>query len=217
MAQNLSIAQRQKLRRYIVSAAAKYERYFCSKSFLIVCDDFSTYEVTFPKGKFKHLTGVRSEFNKGDFWKMASTFRLDANNIDGKQIYSISTLFHKCIKMSNFDKFLFCDTDQTLFLLNLHTHSADFPIAINNPTLNLCVGFINGQASTTRKSANSFNADKVSKILCILSKHVDELKYNTIVYVSGLKELCADPTWIRVYVDIKLKDKLISACDGEEY
>ena len=55
------------------------------------------------------------------------------------------------------DLLLNAKTANTIFLENLHTHTADYPVAINNVALDTCIGF-RGEiftGVTLRTSSNS--------------------------------------------------------------
>lgn len=72
-------------------------------------------------------------------------------------------------------------------MLNLHTNTCDFPIAIKNSNSNTCIGFIDNDnhARTIRKYTNSNICKSEKKISAIFSKESAEKDYKNVVYING--------------------------------
>ena len=176
---------------YLKTAGPKYNKYLLGKEFLIVCDDYSTHKIRFVKRKFNHLTGLNTSLNDNNFYNNCLKGIISKSAIEDFQHYDFKTLCKKCSRLAKIDLFLNAETNSTLFLENLHTNTADYPVAVNNVSLDVCVGFRGNlfECATLRTSANSFNADTSKRILCILSRNLSEKRFSNINYISNLKDI----------------------------
>lgn len=88
-----------------------------------------------------------------------------------------------------YEKSLYAGTKDSLFLINLHTITVDFPIAINNLSEDFCIGFKGRvyRSSTLRTSSNSNNSDKTKQIISVFAKMTSDEKCTEIVYISNIK------------------------------
>lgn len=176
------------LRDKAITGAKKYQQYLMGKKFLIVCDDMTSNEVVFYKRDFLHLTGIHSDLSDNRFFEncVAEPSTLSENNILQNQHYNYSTLKGKAKKIEIIDKIIYGKTENSLFMINLHTGTRDYPVGIRNSDINTCVGFIDGDnhARTLRKYSNSTICSSEKKINAIFSKQVSENKYDTIIYIN---------------------------------
>ena len=184
----LSEKRKQYLRTKIIQGAQLYKQYLLGKHFLVVCEDGKKYTIWFPKEKYKHLTGINSNLNDKRFYNNCITQQLSEGNIMEYQKYNWATLKNKADRISKIHEMLYTDTDNSLFLLNLHTRTQEYPVAIRNDNLDACIGFANSdnRVSTLRKAKNSINSDEQKKIIAIFSKERHEEKFNSIVYLTNI-------------------------------
>lgn len=160
------------MRLKVINGAKKYKQYLIDKDFMVVCEDRSIHIVRFFKKDFKHLTGLLSDLADGDFFTKCSDGELSIQNILEMQKYNISTLKFKTNKIENIDKIVYNDTNKNLLMVKLHTNTGDYPVAIRNEDISMCIGFrdSNNHARTLRKYTNSGNADEQLKIIAIFAK-----------------------------------------------
>lgn len=179
------------LRKKLITGARNYKHYLVNKVFYIICDDYCIYKVIFPQKKFKHLTGIQSSRTDRQFFLDCCSGILDFSAINSQQKYNWQTLKKKAEKIENIERMLYTGVKDSLFLINLHTNTMDFPIAINNLAENLCIGFKGTMysSSTLRTSSNSNQSDDAKKILAIFAKKTSDVKCSEIVYVSDIKGL----------------------------
>lgn len=182
---NLNESVRTILREKVITGADKYNRYLMNKVFLVVCEDGSLHNVRFFAKDFQHLTGVLSDLSEGEFFTRCSNRTLSVNNIAEQQKYNASTLRYKTDVILDIEKIIYGDSSESLFMINLHTRTCDYPVAIRNQGLQACVGFkqTSHRARTIRKYSNSGNADDQLRIVGIFAKTQEESKYTELVYL----------------------------------
>lgn len=76
-------------------------------------------------------------------------------------------------------------------MINLHTNTGDYPVAIRNKDIETCVGFRDKihRARTLRKYANSADSDAEKEIIAIVSRKAGESVYDEMVYLKEAKLL----------------------------
>lgn len=183
--------KRKKLRNNAIRGAAKYSHYLIDKDFLVICEDGTEYVLHFYKSDFKHLTGIKSNLNDDDFFTNCVNRHLDLGNISEYQKYNWETLNSKSKRIIQIHRIVYDNIQNTLFLINLHTNTKDFPVAIKNTNIDTCVGFLNtnNKARTLRKYNSSNDAEKEKKICLILAKKVNTTLYNELIYISNIKNI----------------------------
>ena len=202
--------KRRRLRECIIKGAGNYAHYLIDKDFLILCEDGEEYIVHFLKGDFKHLTGVTTDLSDIDFYKSSIKCTLDIGNINENQKYNWATLKSKVKRISYIHRILYDNIQDSLFLINLHTNTRDYPIAIKNTNIDACIGFVeNNNARTLRKYGSSNDADSQKKILMILAKRRKESLYEEIVYLSMVEESYKVKEGILEIVSEKLQDRFL--------
>ena len=182
----INIPERLNMRTKVLNGAKKYDTKLINKIFWIICDDGSQHNVRFFKKDFQHLTGLLSDLPESEFYKRCCDNTLSLNNILPNQKYNLPTLRYKTNIINNIDDIIYGRSENSLFMINLHTHTIDYPVAIRNSNMNACIGFKDNshRARTVRKYANSANADKQLKIIAIFSKQQSDKKYTNLVYLS---------------------------------
>lgn len=182
------------LRERILCGARNYNHYFVGKSFLIICDDGTESVVWFSKKDFIHLTGIQSDLNGVKFFNNCVTGKFSSGNIKNKQKYNKATLKNKAKRIKNIHKIIYADVSNSLFLFNLHTNTADFPVAIRNASMNMCVGFKDNthRGRTLRRFTNSTNFDDEKKIIAIFARKSNDILYDELVYISNISKICGD-------------------------
>ena len=178
--------KRRKLRENAIKGAVKYSHYLMDKVFLVVCEDGSEYTLRFFKSDYRHLTGIDSNLDDDTFFENCKSRYLDIGNINEYQTYNWQTLKSKAIRISQIHRILYDNIQNALFMINLHTNTRNFPVAIKNTNINTCIGFVdnNNKARTLRKYNSSNDADAQKKICLIIAKKQDELLYDELIYVS---------------------------------
>ena len=193
------------LRSKAITGAIKYKQYLIDKDFCVICEDYSEYIVRFYANDFKHLTGIISNLSNGDFFNNCCNLTLSNGNIDSIQKYNWQTLRNKAMRIENIEKIMYGNSQNSLFLVNLHTNTATFPFAIRNSDADMCIGFTteNNKARTLRKYSSSNDADIEKEIIAIFAKDSNIEKYSEKVFLKkdvNLKD--------RQEITIKLSDDL---------
>lgn len=180
---NMRISMRSK----IIAGAKKYNDYLMNKLFMVVCEDGSVHEVRFFASDFQHLTGLLSDLSETEFFQRCYDATLSVNNILEEQRYNLSTLKYKHKIISDIEKIIYGDSSQSLFMMNLHTKTSDYPVAIRNKSLKACVCFRQDihRARSLRKYSNSENADNQLEIIGIFAKPIGSSKYTELVYFKN--------------------------------
>ena len=183
----MRVSQKQYLRDKVVNGAKIYKKYLLNKKFLIICENNDSHEIVFKKKDFKHLTGIESDLNENRFFENSAASTLSENNILENQHYNYKTLKFKADKIETIDTLLYRNIEGSLFMVDLHTNTCDFPVAIKNINSNVCIGFLgnDNHARSLRKFSNSQNCRSEKKIKAIFSKTNGDKEYSDIVYISG--------------------------------
>ena len=97
----------------------------------------------------------------------------------------------KSKSIAQIHKILYENIQNSLILINLHTNTRDFPVAIKNTNINACIGFVDSyhKARTLRKYNSSNKADSQKKISLIAAKKADMALYNELVYISAISNV----------------------------
>lgn len=200
------------LRDKCVVGAKKYKDYLMDKDFLVICEDGNSTVVRFFAKDFIHLTGIKSNLTEKRFFDNCYDKTLAIGNIDKNQHYNWDTLKSKAVRIEMVDQIVYGKTENSLFMVNLHTHTGDFPYAIRNSDINTCIGFkgsIN-KARTLRKYSNSADADNQKKILAIFSKMSANSIYDNLIYLENIEELLCKKNDLLSLISDDLKQKIIS-------
>lgn len=186
MSHKINISIRKNMRNKIIKGAVNYQNHLIDKDFMIICKDGKIHNVRFFKKDFQHLTGLLSDLSEIDFFERCLNGSILVSNILEDQKYNISTLRYKTKKIEIIDKIIYGNTNNSLFMINLHTNTGDFPVAIRNKDISTCIGFRgNGnRARTLRKYSNSSNADEQLEIIAIFGKHSSDKLYSEKVFLK---------------------------------
>lgn len=191
MGNKLKEKQRERLRDKIVNGAVQYKNKLMNKEFLVIVEDGCEYTVRFFEKDFVHLTGMSSDLSDERFFENSLMGTLSDGNILEDQKYNWSTLKGKTDRIEKIDQIIYGKTENSLFMINLHTNTGDYPVAIRNKDFETCVGFRDKihRARTLRKYANSADADMEKEIIAIVSRKAGESVYDEIVYLKDAKLL----------------------------
>lgn len=187
----ISANQRKKLRTNAIKGATRYAHYLMDKVFLVVCEDGKEYELRFLKSDYRHLTGIRTNLDDDTFFEQCKNRTLDIGNINEYQKYNWDTLKTKAKRICDIQRLLYDNIQNALFMINLHTQTRDFPVAIKNTNINACVGFIdnNNKARTLRKYNSSNDADEQKKIYLIIARKQNASLFDELVYTSSVEDI----------------------------
>lgn len=207
----ISVKQRKKLRNNAINGAAQYAHYLMDKVFLVVCEDGKEYELRFLKSDYRHLTGITSNLDDDAFFNHCKSRTLDIGNINEYQKYNWDTLRTKTQRISQIHRLLYDGIKNALFMINLHTNTRDFPVAIKNTNINACVGFIdnNNKARTLRKYNSSNNADEQKKIYLIIARKQNNALCDELVYTSSIEDIYNVNKSILDKMDVNLQNKYL--------
>lgn len=203
--------KRKRLRENAIKGAALYAQYLVDKIFLVICEDGSEYTLRFLKSDYRHLTGIDSNLDDDIFFDNCKARYLDIGNINEYQKYNWQTLNSKAKRISQIHRILYDNIQNALFMINLHTNTRDFPVAIKNTNIDTCIGFVdnNNKARTLRKYNSSNDADAQKKISLIIAKKQDEPLYSELVYVSIVKNIYEVNEKIVDKMSVKLQDRFL--------
>ena len=182
----LSDNHKERLRTLAISGAQNFKTRLSNKVFRVICEDHTTEDVRFFSADFKHLTGLYSNLGDEEFYNNCVNGTLDKGNIETMQKYEWQTLKRKGQDVERLYDLLSSDTEKTVLLNELETHTYTFPVAIKNPLLNMCVAFASDshKARSMRKASNSLNATSTKKVLAIFAKQSYEPNFGEVVYMS---------------------------------
>lgn len=187
----MTLNKKMYLKECLTEGARNYDHFLVGKDFWIICEDGTESTVRFFKKDYIHLAGVQSNLSDGSFFEQCKKDKLTDGNILTHQHYNWLTLKGKGVRIRNIHKIVYADVKESLFIFNLHTNTADFPVAIRNRTTNTCVGYVDRihKARTLRKFTNSGNSDSEKKIAAIFAKKPSQAKYNELVYISNINKV----------------------------
>ncbi len=200
-----------RLRESSINGAANYAHYLMNKVFLVVCEDGTEYTLQFLKSDYRHLTGIDSDLDDDTFFENCKLRILDVGNILTDQKYNWATLKSKARRISQIHRILYDNIQNALFMVNLHTNTRDFPVAIKNTNIDTCIGFVdnNNKARTLRKYNSSNDADDQKKIILIIAKQQNDSLYNELVYTSIVKDVYKANEQIVNKMSPKLEEKFL--------
>lgn len=187
MAHKISEQIRLNIRARIINGARKYQNALVNKDFMVICEDGSIHFVRFFKNDFQHLTGLLSDLSENDFFTRCLNGTISVQNILEDQKYDISTLKDKTKKIEKINEIVYGNTANSLFMINLHTRTGTFPVAIRNKDISACVGFRgnSNRARTLRKYSNSGDADNQLEIIAIFARTMGIGLYAEKVYLKA--------------------------------
>ena len=203
--------KRKKLRENAIKGAAQYSHYLMDKVFLVVCEDGNEYELRFLKSDYRHLTGIDSNLDDDAFFENCRNRHLDIGNINEYQNYNWQTLNSKSKRIADIHRILYDNIQGALFMINLHTNTRRFPIAIKNTNIDTCIGFVdnNNKARTLRKYNSSNNADEQKKIYLVIAKKQDVALYEELVYISNVEDIYNENSAILEKMSEKLQNRFL--------
>ena len=177
MAYSINLNKKLYLRECAIKGARNFNHYLIGKKFMIICADGTVETVRFLKRDYIHLTGIISNLSDNAFFSHCVKDRLSTNNIYDRQKYNWGTLKGKAKRVQHIHKIVYANVKDSLFMLNMHTGTDDYPVAIRNKTTDTCIGFKNSirKARTLRKFSNSANADREKKIAAIFAKKMKKI------------------------------------------
>ena len=179
------------LRKCYIQGAQNYNHFLMGKIFLIICEDGTETTIRFFKKDYIHLTGIETNLGDNIFFENCKNSTLNNNNILTHQKYNWSTLRGKGTRIQNIHRIIYSNVKESLFIFNLHTNTAHFPVAIRNCTINTCIGFKDElhKARTLRKFTNSGSSDCEKKIVAIFAKKESQSMYDELVYISSIHKI----------------------------
>lgn len=203
--------KKKKLRQNAINGASQYAHYLMDKVFFVICEDGTEYELRFLKSDFRHLTGIDSNLDDDTFFYNCKYRILDTGNINSYQSYNWQTLNSKSKRIANIHRILYDNIQGALFMINLHTNTRKFPVAIKNTNIDTCIGFVdnNNKARTLRKYSSSNNADEQKKIYLIIAKKQNESTFDELVYVSQVDNVYSMNKNILDKMSEKLQNKFL--------
>ena len=189
----LNQSSKKRIRKDAIEGARLYQKYLVTNTFLIVTEDGKSKEVCFNKKDFAHLVGVRSSLNDLDFYNHCTQGTLVESNINEQQYYDFGTIRKKIVRIKKINKIMYANADTNLILINLHTNTVDFPLAIESPKDKMVVAFTgNDNHARSLRNNNQTNFDEKKKIIAIFSKKRDSKeKYTQLVYLKDYQTLKA--------------------------
>lgn len=182
----LSDGHKERIRQKIITGAQNYNLFLNEKKFKVICEDNSSYVVTFYGIDFQHLTGIKSDLNERFFYTNCVNGTIDNGNILTEQKYNWTTLKRKANRIEMLHNLLYTDSEKILLLKNMKSHTLTFPLAIKNEDEDICIGFINAnnKARSLRNANSNADCDEMKKIMIIIAKGLQEERYNELVYLS---------------------------------
>lgn len=86
---------------------------------------------------------------------------------------------------------MYANADTNLILINLHTNTIDFPLAIESPKDKMVIAFTgNDNHARSLRNNNQTNSDEKKKIIAIFSKKRNSKeKYTQLIYLKDYRIL----------------------------
>lgn len=210
MAHQLNTASKRRIIREVIIGARVYQNHLVAKSFLIVTEDGEAKEVCFHKDDFAHLVGVRSTLNDLDFYNHCIKGTLTESNIKAQQHYDFGTIRKKIVRIKKINRIIYANAKTNLVLINLHTNTTDFPLAIESIEDKMVVAFT-GKDNHARslRNNNQSRSDEKKNIIAIFSKNkLSKDLYNTLIYIKRTEILADDSKPFRKLISEKMVNKI---------
>ena len=187
----LSKSNKKRIVKEVIAGARIYQKYLATNIFLIITEDGKYNEVRFNKNDFAHLVGVRSYLNDMDFFKNCIKGTLAENNIHDYQHYDFGTLRKKIIRIKKINRIIYANANTNLVLVNLHTNTSDFPLAIESIEDKMVVAFTgNDNHARSLRNNNQTNSDVKKNIIAIFAKEKNsKYTYSNCVYLKKYRIL----------------------------
>lgn len=213
----ISENNRKKLRKSAIEGASLYGHYLMDKVFLVLCEDGKEYTLRFLKSDYRHLTGISSNLTDDVFFDNCKSRQLDIGNINEYQKYNWDTLKSKGKRISQIHRIIYDNVTNALFMINLHTNTRTFPVAIKNKNIDTCIGFVdnNNKARTLRKYNSSNNADEQKKIFLIVAKRQNEILYSELIYTSEIDSIYKLNETILEKMSPSLQDRFLKVLNSK--
>lgn len=192
---NLKDSNKERIRNSIILGAQIYKNKLIPYDFLVITDDYQYYTVRFNAVDFAHLIGIDTVFSDKDLFENCVKGTISKENIKTNQHYNFGTLKQKSNRIEKIHKIIYAKNDAHLILINLHTNTRDFPLAIENTDDKMVVAFVGKDhcARSLRKN-NSTECDKRKTIIGIYAKSKGSSgKYNVQIYLK--KDYFLTSTW----------------------
>ncbi|MFQ6792077.1 MAG: hypothetical protein ACLRT4_04735 [Thomasclavelia sp.] len=138
-----------------------------------------------------HLAGVDTVFGDSDLYEHCIDGTLTEINIKSNQHYDFGTIRKKIIRIKKINKIIYANAGSNLVLINLHTHTRDFPIAIESLEDKMVVAFVGDDFhARSLRNNNQTNANEKKNIIAIFSREKrSEDKYEQLVYIKNYEYL----------------------------
>ena len=187
----LSQSGKKRIKNSVIIGARLYKKYLVPNEFLVITEDGDSVIVRFHKEDFAHLVGVRNIFNDLDFYNHCVHGTLTEANINTNQHYDFGTIRKKMIRIKKINQIMYANAHTNLILVNLHTHTKKFPIAIESVQDKMVVAFTdNDFHARSLRNNNQTNADEKKNIIAIFSKEKgSNNKYKQLVYINDYQFL----------------------------
>lgn len=188
---SLSQSSKKRIKNDIITGARLYKKYLMPNEFLVITEDGDSVVVCFHKGDFAHLAGVDTVFDDSDLYDHCIDGTLTEINIKSNQHYDFGTIRKKIIRIKKINKIIYANADTNLVLVNLHTHTRDFPIAIESLDDKMVVAFTGDDFhARSLRNNNQTNADAKKNIIAIFSRGKrSNNKYEQLVYIKDYEYL----------------------------
>lgn len=127
--------KKEQLREAILNSAKAYSENLVGKDFLYVVGD-QYFEVSFPKDRFLHLTGVQTSISAADFYRFAKNRKLSSN-----QFYLTAThnFYNAKKKLSCLPMLHDLTTTPIRILYDYQTSTLTYKLCLTNETITLCL------------------------------------------------------------------------------
>lgn len=187
----LTQSSKNRIIRDAIEGARLYQKYLVANTFLVVTEDGKSSEVCFNKKDFAHLLGVRSSLNDLDFYNHCIKGTLTESNINEQQHYDFGTIRKKIVRIKKINKIMYANADTNLILINLHTNTIDFPLAIESPKDKMVIAFTgNDNHARSLRNNNQTNSDEKKQIIAIFSKKRNAKEmYTQLIYLKDYRIL----------------------------
>ena len=180
------------VRQNIVSNARIYKEVLAGRYYLYIFEN-QCFEMYYGTDNYMHLTGAESNLSPNQFYKLANSGKLQANQISFSKRFPLRTAIQKSSNLNKLPSFI---TEGYFVIKEVNTNTAHYPYAITNLDCSILIGlkaeenaeiYIPRSLRVHGKIFEKAQDDNVFEIQAILSKTDIKGLYNNILYSERIK------------------------------
>lgn len=207
--------EKTKLLKLIKNAKTVYDSLMLNKNFIYIYQNclynnrIDYIEAKCISSNFLHLTGVKTQLKGQEFYSKLEQGRISLNNINEDPSGWTQ------VKLENFDrlKLLFTSPIQICLQDNMYTIAFKADVMLNRPNIqkeDIILGlkkksheYYYAPSSIIKRAPNQIGSH-FSRVVCILSKNINDTHYSSVTYMAkGINILAVIPNEIKNKINIE--------------